>query len=130
MADSNSSSDRKPDSKEVRSGQALTSAPVEWLRWPEVWLFLALSAVDLVLTYVLIGHFGHQEGNPVARYFVEGWGLKGMVWFKLGLVSIILTISHVVALRQPDQARLVVRLGLLSVAAVVVYSAGLLLKAM
>ncbi len=102
---------------------------LQWLRWKEVWLFAVLSAADIALTYVLIGHFGHAEGNPVARYFVEGWGLKGMIWFKLGLVSVILGVCHFIRPSRPRTARLIVQFGLTAAAFVVAYSVVLLLRA-
>ncbi|MBI1311985.1 hypothetical protein GC176_11890 [bacterium] len=105
------------------------AATLAWLRWPEVWLFGVLSAADIALTYVLIGHFDHVEGNPIAAYFVEGWGLKGMIWFKVGLVTIILGVCHFVRPHRPVAARSIMRLGVLAVTAVVVYSVGLLLRA-
>lgn len=123
--DSSETSGGKP----VAATENANSAALPLLRWPEVWLFGLLSAADIVLTYVLIGHFGHVEGNPVARYFVEGWGLKGMIWFKLGLVSIILGACHFVRPHRPGTSRAIIRLGVLTATAVVTYSIVLLLRA-
>ncbi len=99
-----------------------------WLRWPEVWLFGVFSAADIALTYVLIGYYGHVEGNPIAAWFVEGWGLKGMVWFKAGMMGVVLGACHFVLPHRSQVARTIMRLGVLAAFAVVAYSVGLLLK--
>ena len=104
------------------------AATLSWTRWPEVWLFGVLSAADVALTYVLIGYHGHVEGNPVAAWFVEGWGLKGMIWFKAGMITVVLGACHFVLPHRPIAARSIMRLGTLAALAVVVYSVGLLLK--
>ncbi|MHC4877023.1 MAG: DUF5658 family protein [Planctomycetota bacterium] len=122
------SSRKSADESDAAAGSA-SEFNLQWLQWWEAWLFVVLSAADIGLTYLLIGHFGHVEGNPVARYFVEGWGLKGMIWFKLGLVSVILGVCHVVRPIRPRTARVIVQFGLIAAAAVVIYSVVLLLRA-
>ncbi len=99
---------------------------LDWLRWPEVWLYAGFGLADIALTYVLIGHYQHAEGNPVARFFIESWGLKGMFWFKLGTVSLVLGIVHVVRQKQPRAAIGLMRFGLFAVGLVVAYSLWLL----
>lgn len=93
-----------------------------WLKWPETWIYPSLGAVDIALTYVLIGYYGHVEGNPIARYFVDGWGLKGMIWFKLGMVSVILGIVHYIAQTRLQTARRVAQFAVATVTFVVCYS--------
>ena len=99
---------------------------LDWLRWPEVWLYVGFGLADIALTFVLIGYYQHAEGNPIARYFIDGWGLKGMFWFKAGTVSLVLGITHVVRQKQPRVAISLVRFGLLAVGFVVAYSLWLL----
>ena len=31
------------------------------------------------------------ESNPVAQYFISGWGTLGLVWFKIAMVTIIVS---------------------------------------
>ena len=77
-----------PDLPEaIRSDWRQRIGQLDWLRWPELWLYLGFGLADISLTYILIGYYQHSEGNPVARFFIDGWGLKGMFWFKLGTVS-------------------------------------------
>ena len=100
-----------------------------WLRWPEVWAYAVLSLADIALTYVLIGWFHHEEVNPVARYFIYGWGLEGMVWFKLSLVAIALAVIHFVRPHRPVVARNLARLGVLTVALVDLWSTVQIIRA-
>ena len=68
------------------------------------------------------------ESNPVARYFISGWGTMGLVWFKIGMVTLIVLATQVVATRRPVVAKLVLNGAALFVGAVVAYSAYLLLQ--
>ena len=68
------------------------------------------------------------ESNPVARYFISGWGTMGLVWFKIGMVTLIVLATQVVATRRPGVAQLVLNGATLFVGSVVVYSAYLLLQ--
>ena len=101
----------------------------DWLRWPAVWLFVVFNASDIVLTYVLIGHFGHMEGNPLAAYVVYGWGLRGMIWMKLGVVTLLCVAVHFVSQTKPELALRVIRFGAVAVGVVVIYSLFLLSRA-
>jgi len=98
------------------------------IRWPELWLLLVCSVADIVLTFVLIGSHGHVEANPVARYFVYGWGLKGMIWFKAGLVSVIVAAAHLIARERPRLARRILQFALGATSGVVIWSVLLLLR--
>jgi hypothetical protein len=118
MSDRTDSGTAAPDSADTASLPHL----FDWIRWPEVWLFAAFNAADIVLTYVLIGHFGHQEGNPIAAYVVYGWGLRGMIWMKLGVVALLCFAVHFVSQKKPLLARRVIRFGAVAVGAVVAYS--------
>ena len=68
------------------------------------------------------------ESNPVARYFISGWGTMGLVWFKIGMVTLIVLATQVVATRRPSVAQLLLNGATLFVGSVVVYSACLLLQ--
>ena len=69
-------------------------------------LFLIASVLDVLMTCMLLGDLTgvtgrtiFYESNPVARYFLQGWGLAGIVYFKFGMVGFIEVIAHVVALK-------------------------------
>ena len=95
----------------------------------ETAVFILANVLDIFLTYLLLVGGGHDEGNPVARYFLDRWGLKGMFLYKLSAVAVVCVIAQVVARASVSTARkLLVGLTIV-VGAVVAYSAVLLLQA-
>ena len=68
------------------------------------------------------------ESNPVARYFISGWGTTGLVWFKIGMVTLIVLATQVVAAKRPVVAQLVLNGAALFVGSVVAYSVFLLVQ--
>ena len=97
--------------------------------------FVLISLFDLFMTFLLL-YFSNRgmmrnvvvESNPVARYFISGWGTMGLVWFKIGMVTLIVLATQVVATRRPSVAQLLLNGATLFVGSVVVYSAYLLLQ--
>ena len=97
--------------------------------------FVLISLLDLFMTFLLL-YFSNRgmmrnvvvESNPVARYFISGWGTMGLVWFKIGMVTLIVLATQVVATRRPSVAQLLLNGATLFVGSVVVYSACLLLQ--
>ena len=97
--------------------------------------FVLISLLDLFMTFLLLYYSNRGmmrnvvvESNPVARYFISGWGTMGLVWFKIGMVTLIVLATQVVATRRPVVAQLVLNGATLFVGSVVVYSAYLLLQ--
>ena len=97
--------------------------------------FVLISLLDLFMTFLLL-YFSNRgmmrnvvvESNPVARYFISGWGTMGLGWFKIGMVTLIVLATQVVATRRPSVAQLLLNGATLFVGSVVVYSACLLLQ--
>ena len=97
--------------------------------------FVLVSLLDLFMTFLLL-YFSNRgmmrnvvvESNPVAQYFLSGWGTLGLVWFKIGMVTLIVLAAQGVATRRPAVAQLVLNGATLFVGSVVVYSAYLLLQ--
>ncbi len=93
------------------------------------------SLLDLFMTFLLL-YFSNRgmmrnivvESNPVAEYFIRGWGTMGLVWFKLSMVTVIVLVAQVIAVKRSTIAKLVLNGGTLFVAGVVAYSAVLLLQ--
>ena len=111
-----------------------TSAPVRRLLrsanvQQEMALYVLVSALDVFMTYILLSREGSVfvESNPVARYFINGWGTKGMVYFKFGTVALVCVLAHVIAQRRPRVAQYLLRGAIALVAIVVIYSLKLLL---
>lgn len=94
----------------------------------ETLIYVFVSAMDLFMTYYLLSHSSGQfmEANPVARYFIYGWGPKGMVYFKFGMVAFVCVLAQVIARHRPTAARWLLIGATLVVAIVVVYSVRLL----
>jgi hypothetical protein len=92
----------------------------------ETILYLLLSVADLWMTHFLlrqnVENLQFVESNPVARYFLDHWGLKGMVYFKFGMVAFIVVLTQIIARYRPFTARLVLLFAILMMIYVVVYS--------
>jgi hypothetical protein len=100
----------------------------------EAALFLLVSVLDVMMTYLMLsdvpepdGRAMFYESNPVARWFLAGWGLNGIVAFKFTMVAVVEVIAQIVALRQLQVGRRLLEFGTLIVALVVIYSMYLLL---
>lgn len=95
----------------------------------ELLQFVLVSALDVFATYILLRNGDHfSESNPVAQFFLNRWGIKGMIYFKMGMVAFICTIAHVISLQRPEWARRVLQFATIVVACVVVYSVILLAR--
>ena len=97
--------------------------------------FVLTSLLDLFMTFLLL-YFSNRgmmrnvvvESNPIAQYFISGWGTLGLVWFKLAMVTIIVLVAQVIATKRPVVARFVLNGATLFVGCVVVYSGFLLVQ--
>ncbi len=94
----------------------------------ELLLFVLVSALDIFATYILLRDGNFFESNPIAQFFFNRWCIKGMVYYKLGMVAGICSIAHVVSLRRPEWARRLLQFATVVVTIVVVYSLLLLLR--
>ena len=92
-----------------------------------VW-FLLVSALDVFMTYLLIRQPGYTEANPIAKYFINHWGIKGMVYFKFGMVAFICVITQIIARTREEIARKVLQFATVVVTGVVIYSLMLYLR--
>jgi hypothetical protein len=98
-------------------------------------LFLIVNVLDVLMTCLLLedltgvtGRTIFYESNPVARYFVEGWGLSGIIYFKFVMVALVEVIAHLVALKNIPVGRRLLEFGTLVVSVVVIYSMLLLVS--
>lgn len=89
----------------------------------ETAFFILVNVLDFVLTFLLLWTPGHTEANPFARYFLDRWGFRGMLYFKLSLVTLVCLIAQIVAVHRPALARGLLIGSTAIVAAVVIYSA-------
>lgn len=104
-----------------------------WLGSPlpldtETTRFVLVSALDVIVTWLLIRQPDFTEANPIALFFINHWGVKGMVWFKFGLVAFVCVLTQVIARRKPETARRLMNFAALVAGAVVLYSLTLYLR--
>lgn len=85
--------------------------------------YVLLNVCDILATWALLKrNSGFIESNPIARWFYHGWGFSGMVWFKLGMVALVVTIAQVVARKNEPLAQLLLVFGCVAVGGVFIYS--------
>ena len=98
----------------------------------ETALFILVNVLDFATTYYMLMHrdagdVSFFESNPVARYFLNHWGVRGLLWFKMAVVAFVCVIAQIVATRKIGTARLLLVAGTIVVSIVVVYSLRLFL---
>jgi hypothetical protein len=99
----------------------------------ETSIFILVNVLDFVMTWWMLMHremgLGNfYESNPVARFFLDHWGVKGLLYFKMGVVAFVCVIAQIVATRREASARFLLVAGTLVVSAVVIYSLRLFLQ--
>lgn len=118
---------KRPSTNEQDSGVKrllLGQLPLE----AETSMFILVNVIDFFMTYWLLMTGSFRESNPVADYFLRHWGpVKGMLYFKLALVTFVCVITQLIALKDVEKARWVLRLGIVVVTFVVLYSLRLFL---
>ena len=88
----------------------------------ETTAFLLAAFLDILVTYLLLASGRFRESNSVADWFIAGWGVTGMVWFKTALAALICVLAQVIATKKPRVGRFVLLLGTGVTGAVVIYS--------
>ena len=78
------------------------------MQYPNAYAWLVFfSAMDVMLTWMILDPFGGEEVNPVADYIIESWGWFGASAFKFALTLFaILMCEFVGRLRKPAGRRL------------------------
>lgn len=85
-------------------------------------LFVLINLMDVVMTFLLLNSGTFYESNPIADYFLQGWGILGMTLFKLTIVGVVLLIVNLVALWRVETSRNLLHFGSFLVGTVVAYS--------
>ena len=94
----------------------------------ETTAFLFAAFLDILLTYLLLASGGFRESNVVADWFIAGWGVKGMVYFKMTLAAVVCVLAQIVATKRPRTGRFILILGTAVTGAVVLYSVTLAVR--
>lgn len=63
--------------------------------------FVLVSALDLLLTGVVLQLHGGEEVNPIARAVIEHTGYRGLIGFKFAIVVFVIVMCEWVGRRQP-----------------------------
>jgi uncharacterized protein DUF5658 len=91
--------------------------------------FILLNLCDVVATFLLLRRSDSDlrfvESNPIARWFFEGWGFEGLIWFKVGMMATVVVISQVVAVKHSGTAKRLLDFGCIVLVCVFLYSAWL-----
>ncbi len=95
----------------------------------ETALFILVSFLDLIMTATLMFRSDDIiESNPVAVFFLNRWGLRGLVYFKFGVVLFVCVLTQIIAARDLRKGRFVLMCGTLVVSFVVIYSLSLYVR--
>lgn len=122
-----------------RAGKNIHSRPHGW--WQrlfhnelplesETTVFILVNVLDFFTTFWMLTTRDHfHESNPIAAWFLQGWGpIKGLLYYKLSLVTVVCLISQIIATRRLETARWLLNFGTFVVSVVVAYSLALLLR--
>lgn len=93
-----------------------------------VWLVL-VSALDLILTMLVLFVWQGHEVNPVAAAVIQHMGFTGAIGLKFGLVVLIILICELVGRRSDRDGRSLATGAILISGAPVIYTFVLLLRA-
>jgi hypothetical protein len=94
---------------------------------PAMW-FLLLNCLDAALTYIMLMYprFEHEptaiEANQMAKFFLDRWGIAGMLAFKFASAVFVCAVVLLIAQKNVQTARRTLMLGTLILFAVVAYS--------
>ena len=99
----------------------------------ETTIFILVNVLDFAMTWWMLMHRemglgDFYESNPVARYFLDHWGVKGLLLFKMAVVAFVCVIAQIVATKREASGRFLLVVGTIVVSAVVIYSLKLFLN--
>ncbi len=90
--------------------------------------FIFVNVLDVYLTDLVIQREEFTEGNPIARFFLYSWGIKGLLYFKCAIVAFVVVLAQIIAGKKVEAARWLLNVGTLIVTCVLFYSLSLLLN--
>lgn len=90
------------------------------------WLLL-FSALDIMLTWVILKDPSGREVNAIANLVIQRYGLEGAIVYKFGLVLFFIVICEFVGRLRLRSGRTLSRIGIVIAAFPVVWSLALLI---
>jgi hypothetical protein len=100
----------------------------------ETALFLLVSFLDFLMTYWMLQHRDHEsqlgfgESNVIANWFLTGWGLRGLLYFKVAICLFVVLAAQVIYQRRPNTAKAILWLGVAVTSLTVIYSGALYVR--
>ncbi len=94
----------------------------------ETAFFILVSALDVFMTWLLLRRSGYRESNVIANFFLNHWGMQGMVYFKFGMVAFVCILTQIIAVKKEETARYILHFAVVVLVGVVIYSLSLLLR--
>ncbi len=119
---------RQPNSFLERKKPPFLSLPPMRYQNSYVWLVL-VSALDLILTMLVLFVWKGQEVNPVAAAVIRHMGFLGAIGLKFGIVILVILICELIGRRSDRDGRSLATGAILISAVPVVYTFALLLRA-
>ncbi len=88
----------------------LTFRSIPPLRYPYMYaLFVLVSSLDIMLTWLVLDQHGGYEVNPIAASVIDHWGLPGAIGFKFSLTLFVIVICEVISRQREQTARRLAR---------------------
>jgi len=103
---------------------------VPGMRYPRAYTWLVLlSALDLILTGLVLQFWGGEEVNPIAAYVIDEFGFGWTIAFKFGMMLLAMIMCEFAGRRHDRVGRRLAIACVLINAVPVVWTLGLLLDA-
>jgi hypothetical protein len=120
MTDSTPESGDQPVGRTAMRPRWLSAPP---MRYPNLYVwFVFVSAMDVLLTKVILRFRNAEEVNPITAAIIETWGFNGAIIFKFCLVLFVIIVCEVVGRKRDRLGRGLAVVGVIVSASPVVYS--------
>ena len=82
------------------------------MRYPNEYVWLVfVSAMDLIMTWIILKRYGGYEANQVADFVITRFGSTGLVLFKFAIVMFVILICEIVGRQNESRGRWLARVG-------------------
>lgn len=82
------------------------------MRYPNEYVWLVfVSAMDLIMTWIILVHHGGYESNPIADFMIIRFGSTGLILFKFAIVMFVIIICEIVGRHSEGRGRWLARVG-------------------
>ena len=82
------------------------------MRYPNEYVWLVfISAMDLIMTWIILKRYGGYEANQVADFVITRFGSTGLVLFKFTIVMFVIIVCEIVGRQNESRGRWLARVG-------------------